>query len=332
VVKLSVIIPVYNGGERFAKTLRLLVSSQRAPDEIIVIDDASTDGSVMFACISRVRVVRLEPPPHGPAYARNQGAALATGDILVFLDSDVAVHPDTLMLIEKYFTEQPDLAALFGSYDDYPTMRNFASLYKNLLHSYTHQNSKRDSSSFWAGCGAIRLKVFKSMNGFDEKFSNPSIEDIELGSRLSCAGFKVWLCHDIKVTHLKKWTLGSMLTSDILYRAIPWSRLIVHNGHLPNDMNVNIKSRWSAVFAWILVLAIIPCFWSKWFLLGLTAVFLATLVLNFPLFKYFMQYGGIFFAPVAYCLHQFYLLYSSSVFAVIYFREKFKKRHAAADF
>jgi len=91
-MKLSVIIPVYNGGLDFRLCLEALKKSVRTPDEIIVVDDASTDGMAELAGKYPVHVIRTGTQARGPAFARNLGAKEAGGDLLVFLDADVAVH------------------------------------------------------------------------------------------------------------------------------------------------------------------------------------------------------------------------------------------------
>ena len=155
-MKLSVIIPVHNGGLGFEQCLEALTVSIRLADEIIVVDDASTDVSAVTALAAGVQVISVQGQPRGPAFARNRGAQEAHGDILVFLDADVAVHKDTLARIAEYFIEHSEVAAVFGSYDDNPPKRSVVSLYKNLQHHYVHQHGNQVSSTFWAGCGAIR--------------------------------------------------------------------------------------------------------------------------------------------------------------------------------
>ena len=110
-------------------TAEALAASSRPPDELIVVDDASTDGSGDVARQCGARVVRLDGEPHGPAFARNRGAELASGDVLLFLDADVAVHLDTLALVEQRLVQQPDVAALFGSYDDAPPAQGLVTRY-----------------------------------------------------------------------------------------------------------------------------------------------------------------------------------------------------------
>src|SRR3989442_4923268 len=113
------------------------------------------------------------------------------------------------------------------------------SRYRNLLHHFVHQRGKPDASTFWAGCGAIRRHTFEEVRGFDAaRFPRPSIEDIELGYRLRAAGHRIRLDPRLQGTHLKRWTLGSILRTDIAQRALPWSRLILKSGQAPPALNL----------------------------------------------------------------------------------------------
>ncbi|MBN1317294.1 MAG: glycosyltransferase, partial [Anaerolineales bacterium] len=283
---------------------------------VIVVDDGSTDSSSELAQRAGAIVISLDGRPHGPAFARNRGAEKATGDILVFIDADVAVHVDTLARIDQVFLEQPELTALFGSYDADPPARSLVTLYKNLSHHYVHQKGRREASTFWAGCGAVRRDAFLDLHGFDESYRRPSIEDIELGARLKRAGHRIWLQPEIQATHLKKWKLASMLRADIRDRAIPWTRLIVRSGHIPVDLNLSIKSRLSAFFAWLAIisLAVGSLFPAAWF--GTLFSLLVVGWLNVDLYRFFLQKGGLGFTIGAVGLHLIYYLYSSAVFAI----------------
>lgn len=313
-MKLSVVIPVHNGGRRLRRCLESLGASRRPPDEILVVDDASTDQSARIASSGGAKVLTLSGGPHGPAFARNRGAEMASGDVIVFLDADVAVHAETLDLIERYLDRHGDVTALFGSYDDAPFRRSTVSFYKNLLHHFVHQHGKREASTFWAGCGAIRRHVFLALGGFDESYTRPSVEDIELGVRLRGASHRIWLCPDVQVKHLKRWGLVSLLRSDILDRAIPWTDLILSRTQLPSDLNLDRKSRLSAIFVWAMLVcpALVP--WIPWALGGMLVATVMLGILNHDLYRFFVQRGGIRFAIGACSLHWLYLLYSSLAF------------------
>ena len=133
-MKLSVIMPVYNGVDFIEKSLPPLIDMQRRGDilEVIVVDDGSTDHTVSMAEGYGARVIdsggRL-----GPGGARNVAAAQAAGEILWFVDADVVVHEDAAKNMARAFDEE-GVVAVFGSYDDRPPARNFFSQYKNLVH------------------------------------------------------------------------------------------------------------------------------------------------------------------------------------------------------
>ena len=311
---ISAIVPVHNGGEHFHRCLKNLSQADPPPREIIVVADGETDGSSRVAETFGARVIRL-PVTGGPARARNHGARAATGDVLLFIDSDVVVPPDTVGKVAAIFKDDPALAALLGSYDDEPGATNFLSQYKNLLHHYVHQTAREDASTFWGACGAIRREVFLVLDGFDESYRHPSIEDVELGYRLRQAGYSIRLCKELQVKHLKRWGVLSLLTSDLLHRALPWTELTLRRRHLLNDLNLRLSSRVSAALACGLAASLVGAWWRIG-LLGLaTALGLLLLALNAPLYLFFYRKRGLRFTLQAVPWHWFYYLYSTAAFA-----------------
>jgi GT2 family glycosyltransferase len=334
-MRISVIVPVHNGGENLRRCLQGVAAATRPPDETIVVDDGSTDGSAADAAALSARVVTTAAGPRGPAYARNRGAEAATGDVLVFVDADVVVHRDALARLETVLAGEPDVAALFGSYDDEPRARSAVSLYKNLLHHYVHQHGEREAGTFWAGCGAVRRTVFLTAGGFDESYTQPSIEDIELGVRLRRAGHRIQLCPEIQATHLKRWTLTSLWRTDIFARAIPWTRLILRQWRLPCHLNLNWRSRLGALAAWALLgctllvlgLGLVgPARLAVWPGLGVLLSAATTAALNADLYAFFFRRGGARFALLAVALHVAYLFYSSLVFACLLVSHRLRGR------
>lgn len=243
---ISIIIPVYNGKETIAECLRAVHSSEYPHYECIVVDDGSTDNTLDIARSFPFKIIQVAGGPSGPANARNIGAENAQGDIILFVDADVIIKPDTLTRVVNEFEKYPEITALFGSYDETPTSLNFVSQYKNLIHHFVHQQGHEISATFWSGCGAIRREAFIKLGGFDAKqFPRPSIEDIELGYRLKEAGYKTVLRKDIQVTHLKAWSLLGLLKTDVFHRAVPWTVLILRHRNIPNDLNLGISQRLS---------------------------------------------------------------------------------------
>jgi len=245
---LSVIVPVHNGSAYLNRCLEAIGESTFTGYECIVVDDGSTDDTRAIAESYDVTVLSLSQGPHGPAFARNVGAQAATREILFFVDADVLIRPDTLGHVADTFRNTPDLAALFGSYDENPAAPNFVSQYKNLFHHFVHQRGHADAATFWSGCGAIRRTIFNRLGGFDAvRYPRPSIEDIELGGRLKAAGYRIRLDRSLQVKHLKKWTLGGLVKCDILDRAVPWTKLIFERRDMPNDLNLQLSQRISSL-------------------------------------------------------------------------------------
>jgi glycosyltransferase involved in cell wall biosynthesis len=322
-LRISVIVPVRNGRLHLARCLEALARSEYSDFEVIVVDDCSTDTTPEIADRYGARRLRT-PRTVGPGGARNLGALQARGEILVFIDSDVVVPPETLSLLAEDFSRNPNIAAVFGSYDNTPAWPTFISQYKNLMHHYVHQISSESPVTFWAGCGAIRKSVFDEAGGFDEaKYTLPSIEDIALGLQLTQSGRRIFLDKRIQVKHLKRWTFQNLVRADIFYRAIPWSQLILKTRHLPLDLNLKYSSRISSL---LVGLVLVVCGLMALNLSGLlrisllplfaTLAFLVILLLalNWATYKFFHQKRGLWFAARAVAFHWLYYLYSGLTF------------------
>jgi glycosyltransferase involved in cell wall biosynthesis len=251
-LSISIVIPAYNAEDHLRECLAHLRASTQQPLEVIVVDDASTDRSAQVARRFGARVIS-NPRRQGPAAARNLGAQLASGDLVYFLDADVCVYPSTLERVSRSFSEDPVLDALIGSYDDDPSSQDFLSQYRNLMHCFVHQTGRRDASTFWSGCGAVRREVFLQYSGFDEYYHRPAIEDIELGYRMAAAGRKMILDPDLQVKHLKRWTFWGLVKTDVLDRGIPWTELILRDQHMPNDLNLQLSQRVSVALVYLLL-------------------------------------------------------------------------------
>jgi glycosyltransferase involved in cell wall biosynthesis len=103
----------------FRRCLESILAAVPSADEVIVVADGDTDGSWIVATELGARVFRL-PTRSGPARARNRGAREARGGILFFVDQEVILPPDAIAQVVAMFTQNPDAAAVFGSYDDAP--------------------------------------------------------------------------------------------------------------------------------------------------------------------------------------------------------------------
>lgn len=253
--RVSVVIPVFNGGTDLEKCLSAISASSYPVFECILVDDASTDGMVIPAAQRHgAQVIRLDQQC-GPAKARNRGVDEARGDIIFFTDADVLLHPEALARAVDKFQSDAELAAVFGSYDDRPAHSSFISQYRNLFHHWVHQTGTTEAATFWSGCGAIRRNIFLEMGGFSEDYARPSIEDIELGTRLRKCGYRILLLKNMFGKHMKQWKFWNMIKTDIFMRGVPWMLLVLRDGQLGTELNLGYKSRVATALAGLLGLS-----------------------------------------------------------------------------
>ena len=285
------VIPIYAAGPEAVGLLRQaldrLKDSSFQDFEVWVADDASPEGEAIWdaAAASGAKLIRLERRC-GPATARNAAARKAAAPILAFLDADTSVHPDTLERLVQKLRDHPELDAVMGSYDRQPAAPGIVSRFRNLLHSFVHHRASRRAWTFWAGCSSIRRERFLALGGFDENFPQPSIEDVEFGFRLRAAGGSIELDPEIQVKHHKRWTLRSMVHTDLFARAIPWAALLYRHP-IPLDLNFKTSDRISVLLTAIAPLAagVALLRGGAWWLAPVAAL-VAIAVLNAALFRF----------------------------------------------
>jgi len=261
-ILVSVVVPVFNGGDDLDRCLGAVNKSDWPAFECIVVDDASTDQrTAEIASRHGAHLVQLEQR-RGPGLARNAGVMQARGEVVFFTDADVMLHSDALRKAMDIFESDPDIAAVFGSYDDRPVHGSLLSRYRNLYHHWNHQIGNEEASTFWAGCGAIRKEVFLEMGGFSSHYERPSIEDIELGYRLREAGFRIRMLKTMFGTHLKHWKFLDMVRTDIFQRGVPWAALLLRYRSAPADLNLNWRARVATVSAALLPLTMLLLLFS----------------------------------------------------------------------
>lgn len=295
--RLSVIVPAHGAANLLPLSLSALVASDLPRDqwELIVVDDASRDGTASVAAGFADVVVRLTGEPRGPAYARNRGAEVATAPILAFIDADVRVHRDTIRRFVDILESDQRLAAVSGSYDAAPPADDAVSQYRNLLEHWRHQTTV-GAPVFCSGCGAVRSEDFLRVGKFDEwQFRRPQVEDVELGDRLRNAGRLSVRRGDVQATHLKSWTLGSAISADAWDRSLPWARLV----DAPRaEQHLGRHRRWSAegmssALVWLaLALSVAAIVGGPRWALAAVLVLGVVCYVNRALYAFFIQVRG----------------------------------------
>jgi len=327
---IGVIVPVHNGQHTIERCVAALSQSARPIDRVIVVDDGSTDNSGQLARDLGVDVIRTGDRPQGPGHARNVAGREIDTDLIVFVDSDVEVHPSAVTRLVEPLESNSQIAATFGSYDDDPDCRRVAAVYANLRHHCAHQGVDHEAETFWAGLGAIRRESFAALGGFDESFTPPSIEDVELGVRLRQVGGHIWTIHDALGKHLKNWTLMQLWRTDIFGRAVPWARLIVEPHGPCGKLNAATDQKIAAVLAVLMpataLLAI--AIDSGWWLATLVCT-MAWIAINRSLFGLLFRRGGLRALVGGMALHWFYYCYASCSYAYVWLDYRWHRRRDA---
>lgn len=199
-MRISVIIPSYNRRDWLMACLDSVAAQRRAPDEVIVVDDGSTDGTPE-AVTAREGVTLIEQTNAGPGAARNRGAAAATGDYLAFLDSDDLWFPWSLGVMARLIEEHGRPALLFGRFRDFtgavPT--DIAEEPAEGMHFPDYLASA--DHGFFAGAGMMMIarEAFHAAGRFYEARMNS--EDHDLALRLGTAPGFAQVTSPVTVAH-----------------------------------------------------------------------------------------------------------------------------------
>ena len=219
-MKLSIIIPTFNGKDLLAQNLPQVLTA--APEaEMIVVDDASTDTTVNFITTDfpGVKLVSL-PRNLGFARAVNAGVAAATGDIVVLFNTDVSPHPSCLAGLVDQFVTNPNLFSVGFLETDPRTghkrgkSRGFWS--RGLVHHAPAADLKI-GLTFWtfAAAAAYRKSLWHKLGGLDPLFRPAYWEDIDLSYRAHKQGWPVLFDPTRQVAHPAESTMKPLLGTKI---------------------------------------------------------------------------------------------------------------------
>jgi len=196
---ISVIVCAHNEARYLPACLHSVLAQSRIPDELLVINNASTDETPLVASqIPHVRVV--DEPRKGLVVARETGRRHASGDLLIYLDADCRAPLTWLERIERRFDRDAALVALSGPYRYYDwdwTGRALIRAYDFTLAPATQLLVKhllRIGTIFYGGNFAVRKEALERIGGFDTSIEFHG-EDTNVGRRLFAIG-KVGLFHD----------------------------------------------------------------------------------------------------------------------------------------
>jgi GT2 family glycosyltransferase len=190
--------------------LRALVTSGMVPDEIVCVDDASTDETWSLLQKAEEQYPQLRAlrfaVRRGPAAARNAGAAATQGEWLFFTDSDCTVEQDTLSYLLRAAGRSSDVAAVIGLYRPEASSGGALSTFVAAYSASTH--SLGVGASLSTQCALVKREVFVACGGFDESYATATVEDLQLGYELQRRRYALVLEPQARVAHHHVYTWG----------------------------------------------------------------------------------------------------------------------------
>jgi len=210
----SVIMPVHNGGRALAEVLAAIRGSSYQDFELIAVDDGSTDDSGEVLRRGGAHVVLRNDVATGPFAARNRAVSVARGAIFLFTDADVVLQSDTISRVVAQLPE-PDSGAVIGLYSPPAGTDDVCTYFKTAWVRFSYLQAPERASWFFTAVGGLRREAWDTCGPFRPEFSRQTGGgDIEYGRRLVAHGVPIRLDKTLAVTHLKRFTLGSLLRND----------------------------------------------------------------------------------------------------------------------
>jgi glycosyltransferase involved in cell wall biosynthesis len=295
----SVIAPAYNNPEEVDLFLQSIAQRLSGDFEVIVVDDGSRDMRLGDVCAKYAftRYLRL-PENRGAPTARNAGAQLARGEVLLFLDSDMIVQADLSTITSRLFADSTILAAV-GAFDPKPANPSYFRNFWGLVKAFSLPRESY-SSTFYPAVGAIRKAVFDEVGGFNKNIKGASIEDFEFSIRFSARGWQVRYAPELLVSVHYKGMVTSLRQS--FDRSTKWSLLFRERRQFDNHTTTG----WQALGA--ICGAAVVTFAPLLFLDRRVAILVGVLGIGYfaangPFFRYVSRVAGPAFLPAAVVFH-----------------------------
>jgi GT2 family glycosyltransferase len=206
--KITAAVPCYNAEKYIDRCIMSLEEQNIKPDEIIVVNDGSTDNSEnLIKSHDNVKLIN-HPENFGLAIARNTAIKSASGDIIVFIDSDAKAHVDLIEKLLECYSEDK-IAGVGG--EALEGINNTIFDIWRSYHAYQGQKEKKVKIvDMVAGvCSSYRRSIFEEIGLFDTVFKT-NAEDMEFGLRLKSKGYKIIYTPFAKVDHLRTDNLRSL--------------------------------------------------------------------------------------------------------------------------
>ena len=230
----SLVIPVYNQLDYTKQCLESIARCTDQPYELIIVDNASTDGTRDFLRDVKATVI-TNPRNLGCARAWNQGVRASHGDVIGILNNDIVVTKGWIEGLVKFMEQEghgivsPAAREGYLNYDLNAYAREFTQSCKDATRS-----------ELYGACLAIHREVFDRTGLFDEAFVCGGCEDIDFFWRVKAAGFSVGLTGSVLIHHF------SMVTQDAIKRSETKVYPAENLAHFKKKWNRTVRGNWAA--------------------------------------------------------------------------------------
>jgi len=186
-IRISVIIPVYNGKRFLREAVQSVIGQTLPPIELILVDDGSDDDSLSIVKDLQYPfpVIYISQENAGQSSARNHGVRIAKGDYVAFLDHDDIWYPYHLQILAEQFLENPYLGFVYSNMDEIDEHGNLVNI--GLLDMLPNKHPKTSLIDFLSEdlmitptSSLIRREAFLEVGGFDERLSGYEDDDLFL--------------------------------------------------------------------------------------------------------------------------------------------------------
>jgi glycosyltransferase involved in cell wall biosynthesis len=279
-MEISVIIPVYNGGDKLQKCISALKQQKTSRTyELIVVDDGSTDGGLQKVKEDGFRAFRQAN--QGPAAARNLGVANANGKIALFTDADCEPTEDWIEQMVRSL-EDPSISAVKGSY--LTKQKEIVPRFIQIEYESKYERMKKDRYVDFIDTYAAGFKIedFLRVGEYDTQFTTASVEDQEFSFRMWDKGYRMVFNPAAKVYHTHSSTLWNYAKKK--FRIGFWKALVLkrHPKKIARDSHTPQTLKAEMVFATLLLVSLLGSLWTDAFLSGALFSLMGFLITSLP--------------------------------------------------
>lgn len=243
---ISIIIPNYNGKhllKQYLPSVFLAVKNAGLPYEIIVVDDCSTDDTIVFLQQTYPTIILLVNPANkGFSYSCNQGIAIAQNDVILLLNSDVELSPHYFNQQLQYF-DYNDTFGVMGrimsadrqKIEDAARLLSFkgSRLKVNQFYYSANPTDKTVYTAYLSGANAlVCAKKLKELGGFNEIYSPFSGEDVDLSLRAWQLNWKCYYEHQSVCYHKVSASTKTQIKSNFIKQVYYRNRIVLLSIHL----------------------------------------------------------------------------------------------------